>query len=451
MSLFKRPAWAKQAPTAASDEPDDSETNIFSHSSRSYREIVAEQERKKREKLERKKVKEERRNSGKREVEDEFPREDGGCLKKRRITQEDGENLLGSIGLSSKVDLGAQGGDEWKPVVIEDEEPVRRSPRMRRGVDVSSPRRGRRGREVVEVVGDDDEEGVRQQEEQIVYEAPPPEPVEVEEESDDEFAELKRKARLARQQKELSSKKSQTPDLGGPSPSPGMGASDTGHGGLPTPPPDPVVEIMVTSQIPNTNPLIVHRKISQRTQEVRTAWCGRQGFTEEMTRDVFFIHRMRKIYDATTCRSLGLYVDAFGNVVMKGAEDKDGVEKVHLEAVTEEIFQEMKAQKAIEEKRRSGELPPEEEPQDGAGAEEETPVPEEHIRLTLKGKGTKNLRIKVKPTTLFSKIANAYRKSHHLDDSATISLELDGERLNPDHEVQSTDISDLDCLMVHVN
>ena len=40
---------------------------------------------------------------------------------------------------------------------------------------------------------------------------------------------------------------------------------------------------------------------------------------------------------------------------------------------------------------------------------------------------------------------------HQLDDSTTIRLEVDGDRLDPDDEVQNTDITDLDCLDVHIN
>ncbi len=40
---------------------------------------------------------------------------------------------------------------------------------------------------------------------------------------------------------------------------------------------------------------------------------------------------------------------------------------------------------------------------------------------------------------------------HELDDSTAVALEFDGDRLTPDDEVQSTDISDLDCLDVHIN
>lgn len=84
MSLFNRPAWAKSRSTASTD---DTEGNIFSHSDRSYRDIVAEQERKKQAKIEKKKAKEERRTSAKRESDTRH--DEDAASKRRRISVED--------------------------------------------------------------------------------------------------------------------------------------------------------------------------------------------------------------------------------------------------------------------------------------------------------------------------------------------------------------------------
>ncbi|KAK3710286.1 hypothetical protein LTR37_010352 [Vermiconidia calcicola] len=439
MSLFNRPAWAK----SQTSEVDESEENIFSHSNRSYRDIVAEQERKKKVKLERKKAKEERRSSGKR-VKDE---PSDGSNKRRRISAKDGEELLSLAGMSS-ADAGAK--EDLTVEFEEADEPVRRSPRINRHVNRSpsqTTNQQSRSTQVVEL-GDSDEE-----EKKPVYATAPTEAVEIHDESDEEFAEFARRARLDRQRRQVLDKKSHTTDIGVHSPSPAPSAIDTGQRSMPTPPPDPVVSLLISSPIPDTNPLIVQRKLSQRIQEIRIAWCEKQHFSGEFTKDVFLIHRMRKIYDVTTCKSLGLEVDSWGNIVMKGSEGREGVEKVHLEAVTDDIFREMKAERARESKRRSGELPPEEDAGVGAANGGETIQPPEEIliRVVLKAKGKKDFKLKVRPTTPFSKLIAAYRKTFQLDSGQSVSLEFDGERLNPDDEVQSTEISDMDCLDVHVN
>jgi hypothetical protein len=384
MSLFNRPAWAKSHSTEAKAEDD----NIFSHSTRSYRDIVAEQERKKKEKLERKKAKEERRSSGKREIKEE-PSANGNS-KRRRITIEDGEALLKCAGLPSTSVIDSQ-GEDWGPVVIDDDAPVRRSPRNRKIVGVDSPRKAAkplRATEVIEI-GEDGEE------EEIAYEPQIEEKAESADESDDEFAELARKARRERQQNEALDRKSQPPSTEDRTPTPIAGPSTSQHDR-----PDPAVQILVTSPIPNTNPLIVHRKLSQRLQEIRQVWCSKQGFSKDFSDGVFFVYRMRRVYDATTCRSLGLDIDAFGNIVLKGAEGKEGVEKVHLEAMTEEVLREAKKEREREkEGRGNGEIPIGDGDASAGVQQEAGEEAEGRIRLILKAKTRKDFKIIVKPVS----------------------------------------------------
>ncbi|KAK4542106.1 hypothetical protein LTR36_007137 [Oleoguttula mirabilis] len=445
MSMFSRPAWAK---TQESDDDQQPDEDLFSHSKRSYTEIVAEEQRKKKERAEKQKQKQERkerRSSGKR-MKDEDGKGRGGSPKRRRITLEESEDLLGSVGLTP---TGARRRGYSEDEFGEDDDQDisrRRSPRLNKVANRDSPRLGVSRKAppptVIELGGSDDE---------IIMEpsiARHETPVEVEEESDDEFAELARQAR-ARRLKDESAKKSQTPDV--QSPTRGQGAADTGRTGYPTPPlPDPPVKLFISSELPGTQALIVYRKLSQRLQEIRQVWCGKQGFSEQLTKDVYLIHRMRRLYDVTTCKSLGLYVNGEGKVAMKGAEGVDGVDQVHLEAVTDEIFAQMKARKAREERRRQGSLEPEEDAEAGA-SETQAAKEEELIRILLKAKGKEEpFKLKVKPTTLFSKIMTACRPHFKVGDKQSLFLEVDGERLDPDEEVQSTDIADMDCLDVHI-
>jgi hypothetical protein len=385
MSLFNRPAWAK---SHKAEDNEDEEVNIFSHSG-SFRDIVAEQERRKREKLERKKVKQERRSSGKHTREKE--EEEDPVAKKRRITLEDGEKLLSSVGLSANVASGVDAEDDDLEVDIT--QPVRRSPRKNRdghGDSLGHTKKGSSARlEVVEIDdGSDDDEPVVQH----VQTREPDE----ESESDEEFAELKRRARLQRQERELYTRRSGASDTHARSS--GAGAEDTSDYRLPTPPDEPVVQFFITSPIPNTKDLIVQRKLSQGLQDVRKAWCKKQNLPPETWPNVFFIHRTRRLYDVNTCKSIGLEVDAFGSLTMKGADGKEGVEKVHLQAVTQEIFGAILAEKDRDAKQRSGELPLEE--QSDAGAADDALKPEPIIRVTLVAKGQEDLKLKLKPVCL---------------------------------------------------
>ena len=97
MSLFKRPTWAS---TETSTEAD-TEKSIFSHS-HAYKDIVADEKRRREareEKVRAKQERKERRVSAKREKEESEDRKPSSSPKRRRITLEESEDLLGSVGL----------------------------------------------------------------------------------------------------------------------------------------------------------------------------------------------------------------------------------------------------------------------------------------------------------------------------------------------------------------
>jgi len=390
MSLFKRPAWA----TTQVSMPDGDES-LFSHSSRSYAQIVAEDQRKKRERAEKERLKQEKQKERKgpeKLVNDENVH---GAPKRRRITAEEGEGLLRLVGLSSAAMsenvVEAIGGE------VDGDISQGLSPRFKSTIDkVAVPSTSSGAVEAQEI----DFEG---SEVEITLVQPsanrPQEDEPIEDESDEEFAALARQARAKRRLQEgnrgkaaqLQGSDTQSLEL------------DVGLNKHPNPPsPDPAVKLLITSPIEGTKPLIVFRKLSQRLQEIREVWCKRQEFSKETSDQVFLIHKMRRVYDVTTCRSLGLSVAADGQtIVMKGAEMMDGVDQVHLEAVTDQAFAELKAAKERDEKKRSGLLNAMDEIQAVASGDmqelAEPEVEEKLTRILLKAKGQKDFRLKVRP------------------------------------------------------
>lgn len=172
-------------------------------------------------------------------------------------------------------------------------------------------------------------------------------------ESDNEFAELARKAREKHRRKRLETDISfgrpDTPSTAGDPASQQRSQSITKSPRPPPPPRDPVIKIFITSKIENTQALIVNRRLSQRLRDVRLAWCHRQSFSKEFTDKVFLTWRGCKLWDVTTCLRLGIAVDEFDNLLLKGQKDITGEEEthIHMEAMTEEILEEhKKSQKA---------------------------------------------------------------------------------------------------------
>ena len=151
--------------------------------------------------------------------------------------------------------------------------------------------------------------------------------------SDAEIRALAAKARERRRLKEEEQQKSHNGDVEDSQTCPISQSPTSQNAALPS---DRVIEILITSVIPNTKPLIVQRRLSQRLKEVRLAWCERQTFSPDVTDTVFFTWRDRRLYDVTTCKNL-----QFTGTRRKSHDsfyDNDEVTRVHLEAVTEEIL-----------------------------------------------------------------------------------------------------------------
>ena len=215
--------------------------------------------------------------------------------------------------------------------------------------------------------------------------------------SDEEFPELARKAREKARRKRLEAEiERATPDF-----PPSVGESGCSQRSQsvqrPTspPPPDAIVQILITSRIGNTEPLIVSRKISQRLKDVRVTWCQRQGFSQDFINTVFLTWRGKRLFDVTTCKSLGIAVDQYGNVLTKGQKDILGEEdrQIHMEAMTEEILEEYKNQK----RHAAGE-------DESENHEDEEEVvaqtkQEAQIRIILKAKGVDDFKLIVKPVS----------------------------------------------------
>ncbi|MCJ1306025.1 hypothetical protein MMC08_008843 [Hypocenomyce scalaris] len=268
--------------------------------------------------------------------------------------------------------------------------------------------------------------------------------------SDEEFPELARKAREKARQKRLEAEATFA-SLDPPPSAPRdwslqRSPSQQQPTPPPQPPPDDIISILITSRIANTTPLIVNRRISQRLKDVRMTWCDRQGFTPEDTATVFLTWRGKRLFDVTTCKSLGIGVSADGSIVMKGKKDILGEEerRIHMEAMTEEILEDYKKSK----RRAMGDEDAEE-----SGYQEAEQVEqkaEEQVRVILKAKGLDDFKLRVKASTSISRIINAFRSTYGVGADKEVFLLFDGERLERGARVDETDLNDMDSIEVHI-
>jgi len=123
--------------------------------------------------------------------------------------------------------------------------------------------------------------------------------------------------------------------------------------------PSPVLSLLIHSPLPDTTPLMVKRRLNQRLKEVRVAWIKKQQGVGALPADldmttIFLTWRDKRLFDFTTCKSLGVTLDELtGEVVhkstggsgMTGREEREWAQagvgtQMVFEAVTEQILEE---------------------------------------------------------------------------------------------------------------
>lgn len=289
---------------------------------------------------------------------------------------------------------------------------------------------------------DDDDDG------DIIYPSqsiiPPAEEEELEL-SDEEFPELVQRAREREKQKELerlsAAKVSGHKPFVNESTPLGTGGvfQDSSASGS-----DPVVEILVTSRMEDTVPLLVKRRLNQRLKEVRLSWCDKQQMNGaplpvQFKAALFLTWNGKRLFDASTCKHLGIRMGQDGRFASdRGGFDDNG--RLHFEAWTEDLF--MAFQNGTLVQQRAEEAHQEE--------VQQTQEPAGKVRLLLKAKDMEPFRLRVKPSTTVRKMCEAFRLEKNIPEEKDIALYFDGDRLDADLTVEGSEMEDMDTLEVHV-
>lgn len=217
--------------------------------------------------------------------------------------------------------------------------------------------------------------------------------------------------------------------------------------GVETPVEDPVVEILITSKMEGTSQLRVKRKFSQPFKPVRLSWCDKQmttdgqPFEQALKDEIFLTWKSHKLYDNTTCESLGLTVDSSGKLSGDGI-DQHG--RLHIEAWTADALEYYKKRKAAKEKKEQG------------GSDEEAAAREARkeaipkTKLILKAKDMEDVKLTVKAATTVEKMIGGFRSIRELPEDKHITIHMDGDELGLSTTVGELELEDMDILDVHV-
>ena len=219
---------------------------------------------------------------------------------------------------------------------------------------------------------------------------------------------------------------------------------------------DPLVQIAITTTIPNTKPLIVNRRASQSLKLVKEVWCQRQGFDEAKTAKVFLTWRGTKLFNASTTKSILDRLKAERPLevftVEDGQEGKGGIE---LEAMTEEIFQEYhrcKERKALAAVSTNQGV--EADTNDSASPSDSqaglSKPRQDGIVIQLVCQAMTPMILRVRPNTEIAKIMAGFKKTKEVDAGKTCWLVFDGERLDPNSTVEDVGLEHEDTVEVHL-
>ena len=154
---------------------------------------------------------------------------------------------------------------------------------------------------------------------------------------------------------------------------------------------DSTIQILITSSIEHTRPLIITRKLSQRLKDVRIAWIQYQIPHHEALDRAFLTWRGTRLFDVTSCQSL-VTVSENGSIISKG--EILGIEeaRLHMVAMTPEIYDTYK-------KSKDSQPPQEQSADECVSLPEPRPKNEPQIRIILRAKGLSDFKLIVKPVS----------------------------------------------------
>ncbi|KAL4996867.1 ubiquitin-2 like Rad60 SUMO-like-domain-containing protein [Aspergillus recurvatus] len=204
---------------------------------------------------------------------------------------------------------------------------------------------------------------------------------------------------------------------------------------------DTVVHIFITSEIANTKPFIIQRKMSQSLKGVRLAWCASQNLPKELHPAIFLTWKGRRLFDVTTCRSLN--ISAYTKEISRFSEifsDTDAC-RINMEAVTEEMYAA---------RQRSSPNVVGVDPTSAGSTESEDVEQYAKNEIILKCPGHDDFKIRVPLTTNISQVIEAFREARSISPELAVCLAFDGDRLDPQSSLEDNEMTDGDLIDVFI-
>ncbi|CAM1506988.1 Fc.00g066290.m01.CDS01 [Cosmosporella sp. VM-42] len=207
-------------------------------------------------------------------------------------------------------------------------------------------------------------------------------------------------------------------------------------------------EILISSEVPGVQSVIMKITFDKPLRIVRETWTAVQAkkgiqIPVDQCDDVVLTWRRKKVYNFTTLLSLGIRPRGGGRLIAD-SQSREGLNssktKVHMEAWTPELFQEMEAQAELQRQREAGEI----------SEEEKEELPEVKLRVILKARDLEGVRLMVRPETTVETLVTGFRTQKGLGSDRDVTLWFDGDQLEEHVTMDEAEIDDMDTIEVHI-
>ncbi|GAB1318695.1 hypothetical protein MFIFM68171_08905 [Madurella fahalii] len=237
-----------------------------------------------------------------------------------------------------------------------------------------------------------------------------------------------------------------------------------------------IVNCFLTSRLPGAAaPVVARRRLNQGVALMLEVWVDTQRnrgviVPDDVARNLFLTWKGNKIYSQSTIASLGVQVDAQGQ--LKGGEGEGYTRGgIHLEVWTEEAYQEWLVWRGRERALKLGALDDDDEGKEEEGGHEEgqhvtlgaergrvgEPVvvqqkkKKKGIKVVLKAKDYEVLKLTAKEDSTIETIVEVFRTQREVGPEWDVAIYFDGERLEEDSLVKDADIDMDDINQFEVN
>jgi hypothetical protein len=230
-----------------------------------------------------------------------------------------------------------------------------------------------------------------------------------------------------------------------------------------------VVQVIVTSPLTgDAKPIFAKFRLNQEVKLLLTVWTAQTraagvNIPEDVEEGLFLTWKGNKIYRNSTLASLGVEVDAQGNLKGAGVGGRGGGEGflkggIHLEVWTEEAYAEYLANRGKERALMLGDGEDGVDGLAGESAREEDAPPspvqqkKKRFRIVLKAKDHEPLKLTAREETNVEALVAAFRKQRDIEPEWDVAIWFDGEKLDEDALVTDLDIDEdeVNQLEVHV-